>query len=190
VRIIGGRLKGRRLAAVRGPLRPTADRVREAIFNILGAACHQARVLDLFAGTGALGIEALSRGASRAVFVENHRSSLQVLRRNVEQCGLAQVSRIMALPAAKALPRLAAAGEKFSLIFLDPPYGSGQAGAVLTLLAESRLLRPEGRIIVEHGRQDEPASTYQDLTRTDQRRYGGTLVSFYGVAGFQFPVSS
>ena len=88
MRIIGGRLKGRRLTGVKGQIRPTADRVREAIFNILGPEVPGSLVLDLFAGTGALGIEALSRGAKTAVFVENHGTSLQVLRRNLSQCAL------------------------------------------------------------------------------------------------------
>ena len=129
MRIIGGRLKGRRLTGVRGQIRPTADRVREAIFNILGPEVPGSLVLDLFAGTGALGIEALSRGAQAAVFVENHSTSLQVLRRNVDQCALSEVSRVLPLATEKALPKLAAAGAQFSLIFLDPPYGRGLAAA-------------------------------------------------------------
>lgn len=179
MRIIGGRLKGRRLTGVKGQIRPTADRVREAIFNILGPDVNDSLVLDLFAGTGALGIEALSRGARNAVFVEKHTSALQVLRRNLAQCGLNEVSRVLPFSTEKALPRLAAAGEFFSLIFLDPPYGHGLAAANLLSLAKINLLAPGGQIVVEHSRLEVLAEAYHHLRRNDQRRYGATMISFY-----------
>ena len=189
MRIIGGRLKGRRLARVKGQIRPTADRVREAIFNILGPDVNDTQVLDLFAGTGALGIEALSRGARNAVFVENHPSALQVLQRNLAQCGLTEVCRVLPLPASKALTRLAASGERFSLIFLDPPYGYGIPDTLLPVLAQKNLLAPNGRIIVEHSRLEDLAAAYQNLVRHDQRRYGATLVSFYTFSNHEHPGS-
>ena len=127
MRIIAGALKGRVLAPVQGRTRPTAARVREAIFNILGAAVAEARVLDLFAGTGALGIEALSRGAAAAVFVEDHPEALKGLRRNLETLGLVERSQVLPLPVAAALRKLAARGEPFDLVFLDPPYGGDVA---------------------------------------------------------------
>lgn len=185
MRIIGGRLKGRRLAGVKGQIRPTADRVREAIFNILGPQVVDTKVLDLFAGTGALGIEALSRGAQNAFFVENHHSALQVLQRNLMQCGLTEVSRVVALPAVQALSRLAAAGEHFSLIFLDPPYDFGIPAAILPVLAEKKLVAPSGQVIVEHSRREELAAAYNDLVRSDQRRYGATLISFYACRNYE-----
>jgi 16S rRNA (guanine(966)-N(2))-methyltransferase RsmD len=160
-------------------MRPTADRVREAIFNILGLEVTNSVVLDLFAGTGALGIEALSRGARSATFVEIQASALRVLHRNLEQCGLFEASRVLALPADKALPRLAAAGDEFSLIFLDPPYGQGIAAKILLLMAKRNLLSPGGQIIAEHSRLEELAAVYEPLERHDQRRYGATMVSFY-----------
>lgn len=179
MRIIGGRLKGRRLTGVRGQIRPTADRVREAIFNILGPDVDDSLVLDMFAGTGALGIEALSRGASQAVFIEKHPSALQVLRKNLVQCGLQEVSRVLPLGTEKAVPRLAAAGEHFSLVFLDPPYGHGLVAVNLLLLAKTGLVAPGGQIVVEHSRLEELAEAYRPLTRHDQRRYGATMISFY-----------
>jgi 16S rRNA (guanine966-N2)-methyltransferase len=179
LRIIGGRLKGRRLAGVRGQIRPTADRVREAIFNILGPEVNDSLVLDLFAGTGALGIEALSRGARSVIFVENHRSALQVLQQNLTKCGLNELSRVLPVAADKALPRLAAQSEHFSLIFLDPPYGYGIAARILPLLAQKNLVVPGGLIIAEHSRLEELAEVYQSLVRHDQRRYGATMISFY-----------
>lgn len=179
MRIIAGRLKGRRLAAVRGAIRPTADRVREAIFNILGPLVPEAQVLDLFAGTGALGIEALSRGAGRAVFVENQVSALQVLRRNLAQCQLMEAGQILPQDAVRALAALAARGERFDLIFLDPPYSQGLAEAIVPLVARTGLLAPEGILVVEHRRDEDLAETYPPLARRDQRRYGATLISFY-----------
>src|SRR3990170_4138560 len=121
MRIIAGSLKGRRLAAVKGKIRPTSDKVREAIFSILGPAVVEARVLDLFAGTGALGLEALSRGAETAVFVEEHPASLAVLRRNVESLGLSDRVEVLPLPVNAGLKKLAARRAAFDLTFLDPP---------------------------------------------------------------------
>ena len=117
MRIIAGSFKGRRLAAVRGKIRPTSDKVREAVFNILGPAVTEARVLDLFAGTGALGLEALSRGANLAVFVEDHAASLTVLRRNVETLGLTDRVEVLPLSVKAGLKKLAARQAEFELAF-------------------------------------------------------------------------
>jgi 16S rRNA (guanine(966)-N(2))-methyltransferase RsmD len=163
--------------------------VREAIFNILGPEVNDSLVLDLFAGTGALGIEALSRGARRAVFVENHRSALQVLQQNLKQCGLNELSRVLPVAADKALHRLAVQSEHFSLIFLDPPYGYGIAARILSLMAQKNLVVPGGLIIAEHSRQEELAEVYQSLVRNDQRRYGATMVSFYSCGPNEHPGS-
>jgi 16S rRNA (guanine966-N2)-methyltransferase len=135
MRIIAGALKGRRLAPVHGRIRPTAAKVRESVFNILGDAVLGVRVLDLFAGTGALGIEALSRGAAATVFVEDHPGALKVLRRNLEDLGLGGQATVWPLPVMAALKKLAGRGEGFDLAFLDPPYGGGEAEAALKALA-------------------------------------------------------
>ena len=179
MRIIAGAFKGRRLAPVKGRTRPTAAKVREAIFNILGSAVLEARVLDLFAGTGALGIEALSRGAAVAVFVEDHPESLKVLRRNLEDLGLADRTTIWPLPVATALKQLAGQGEPFGLAFLDPPYGAGEAVMALTALAELPILRPGARVVVEHSRREGLPEVCGVLTRLTVRRYGDTQAAFY-----------
>ena len=179
MRIIAGRFKGRRLAAVRGSMRPTADRVREAVFNILGAEVSGARVLDLFAGSGALGIEALSRGAEAAVFVEQHPTALAVLRRNLELCGLTAQTAVLAQPVAAALRGLAAQGRNFTLVFCDPPYGQGLVRDTLERLGEVGLVAPGGLVAAEHSRRDEPAPEYGALARIQERRYGDTVVTFY-----------
>ncbi len=179
MRIIAGRLKGRRLAAVRGPVRPTADRVREAVFNILGSAVEGARVLDLFAGSGAMGIEALSRGAATAVFVEDHPAAVGVLRRNLELCGLTAAGQVRAQAAAAALKALSAQGRQFEVIFCDPPYGRGLAADSLARLAAGSLAAPGAVAVVEHSRREELAAVYESWGRRQERRYGDTVVSFY-----------
>ena len=179
MRIIAGALKGRVLAPVKGRTRPTAAKVREAIFNILGPVVLEAQVLDLFAGTGALGIEALSRGAVRAVFVEDHPEALKGLRRNLETLGLLDRSLVLPLPVAAALRKLAAQGERFGLVFLDPPYGGGVAAATLAALAGSSLLLPQVRVVAEHSRRETLPELAGVLDLQVLRRYGDTQVAIY-----------
>jgi 16S rRNA (guanine966-N2)-methyltransferase len=179
MRIIAGAFKGRRLAPVKGRMRPTAAKVREAVFNILGPDLHGVRVLDLFAGTGALGIEAISRGAAGAVFVEDHPESLQVLHRNLEGLGLKGQTRVWPLPVALALKKLAGQGARFDLAFLDPPYGGGAATAALQALAAQGLLEPGARVVVEHSPRDTLPEACGPFKRLTLRRYGDTQVAFY-----------
>jgi 16S rRNA (guanine966-N2)-methyltransferase len=179
VRVIAGALKGRRLAPVQGRIRPTSAKVREAVFNILGPGVVGVRVLDLFAGTGALGIEALSRGATRALFVEEHPGALKVLRRNLEDLGLLDRITVWALPVAAALKKLAGRGERFGLVFLDPPYGGGAAAAALRALADLNLLAPGAQVVVEHSRRESLPEVGGQLAPLGVRRYGDTQVAFY-----------
>lgn len=181
MRIIAGTLKGRRLAAVKGKIRPTSDKVREAVFSILGPAVLEARVLDLFAGTGALGLEALSRGGQTAVFVEEHPASLAVLRRNIESLGLSDRAEVLAMAVKAGLRKLASRRAVFDLAFLDPPYGEGLAAAALQDLAEARILSPRAWIVAEHSRRDVLPEVVRALQRTDLRTYGDTRVAFYEV---------
>src|SRR6185437_5469845 len=152
MRVVGGRLRSRPIAGPKGPgLRPTADRLREALFNILqhayGDPVAGARVLDLFAGTGALGIEALSRGASFALFVDDGVEARALLRQNSESLGLGGISRIFRRDATKLGP--AHPIEPFSLVFLDPPYSRGLAEKALVSARERGWLKPEALIVVE-----------------------------------------
>ncbi|MCL6622486.1 MAG: 16S rRNA (guanine(966)-N(2))-methyltransferase RsmD [Syntrophobacterales bacterium] len=182
MRIIAGEFRGRRLAGVKGGVRPTSDRVREAIFSILGEGVAGARVLDLFAGTGALALEALSRGAGSAVLVEEAPAALAVIRRNVAALGVEARVRLLPLPVAGAIKKLAQAGERFDLIFLDPPYGRGLAAATLQLLGEGGVLAAGARVVAEMSRRESPPPAAGCLTLTDLRRYGDTQVAFYGPA--------
>jgi 16S rRNA (guanine966-N2)-methyltransferase len=182
MRIIAGAFKGRRLAPVKGRIRPTAAKVREAVFSILGPAVGGLRVLDLFAGTGALGIEALSRGAAEGVFVEDHPESLKVLCRNLADLGLAGRTTVWPLPVAMALKQLADRGEVFGLAFLDPPYCGPEAVAALSALAELPVLLPGARVVVEHSRRESLPEACGALTRLTLRRYGDTQVAIYLMA--------
>lgn len=179
MRIIAGSFKGRRLAPVKGRIRPTAAKVREAVFNILGPAVREVRVLDLFAGTGALGIEALSRGARDAVFVEEDPVALQVLRRNLESLGLTACSKVWPLAVLAVLKKLSARGEQFGLAFLDPPYVEGLAAATLTALAAGGILQPGAWVVAEHSRRETLPESCGRLTLRELRRYGDTQVAFY-----------
>jgi 16S rRNA (guanine966-N2)-methyltransferase len=177
--------RGRRIRAPRGlGTRPTAAKVREALFNILGPPPGGA-VLDLFAGTGALGIEALSRGAERAVFIERDRQALGALRENLKELGLADRAVVVAADVKTGLRRLASSlgpEERFSWVFLDPPYAVDQASvteAVLAELTERNLLTGCAVVTVEHDGRHRPPASVGALFLTDRREYGDTELSFY-----------
>lgn len=180
LRIIAGELRGRRLAAVPGLLtRPTADRTREAIFNILGNAVRGAQVVDLFAGTGAYGIEALSRGAAAAVFVEIGRQALSVLHSNITACGLADRARVIRWDAGRNLNCLRTGCGPFHLAFMDPPYHAGLVAPALRHLALARCMAHSAVIVVEHDDR-EPVAAEEPYCLDGCRRYGKTVVSLLG----------
>jgi 16S rRNA (guanine966-N2)-methyltransferase len=152
MRVVGGRLRGRAIASPSSrDIRPTADRLRESLFNILmhayGDPVRDARVLDLFAGTGALGIEAVSRGAAFALFVDNGAEARALLRQNVETLGLGGVTKVFRRDATKLGP--AHPLEPFSLVFMDPPYGKGLAEQALASLRDGGWLAPQALLVVE-----------------------------------------
>ncbi|MFP4444913.1 MAG: 16S rRNA (guanine(966)-N(2))-methyltransferase RsmD [Desulfosudaceae bacterium] len=179
LKVIGGRLKGRKLASPRGrTVRPTAGKVREAMFNIIGPAAKEAVALDLFAGAGALGIEALSRGAARAVFIDNSREALSIIHRNIATCGLADQAVVLARDATRDLGLPLAADLCADLVFLDPPYRAGLAGRALAALEKSSALSGETLVIVEHGIREPLEGLPGRFAVTDRRKYGDTLVSF------------
>lgn len=179
IRIIGGDLKRRRLAtAPDRSIRPTGDRIREAIFNIIGARVRGAVVLDLFAGTGALAIEALSRGAAAAVLIDHHRLSLNLIHRNLRACGLESRGRVVQWDITGNLNCLASQHPRFNLVFMDPPYGRDLVAPALEHLQRSGALAPHARLMVEHGAQESLVDMPDDFALADQRRYGKTLVSF------------
>ena len=180
MRIVGGRLRSRPLAGPKSDaVRPTSDRLREALFNILthsyGDPVTGARVLDLFAGTGALGIEAISRGAAYALFVDEGIEARALLRDNIESLGLGGVTRIFRRDAAKLGPVHPL--EPFSLVFLDPPYGKGLAEKALTSAREGGWLEPEALIVVEESA--EAAFKAPDgFSELERRQYDATEFVF------------
>jgi 16S rRNA (guanine(966)-N(2))-methyltransferase RsmD len=179
MRLTGGSDRGRKLRAPRGQAtRPTASRVREAIFNILGPP-DDAQVLDLFAGTGALGIEALSRGAAAACFVERDGRALQSLYRNLRELGLSGRSQVMGMDVHSAIGRLDEVDRRFGWVFVDPPYAAGEVGRVLEGLSGSRILAACAVVVVEHDKRNVPPDQAGMLNLCDRRFYGDTGVSFY-----------
>jgi len=178
MRITAGRMKGRRLARP-AAIRPTSDKVRQAIFNILGAAVEGAEVLELFAGSGALGLEAWSRGAARVTFVESGRAALAVLRRNLAAGPGTGHATLVPLDVWAALRRFQRAGCRFDLVLMDPPYRRGLAKKCLLAIAACGILRHTGWLVVEHDRQDDLPETAGSLSRRSLHRYGDTVVSCY-----------
>lgn len=174
-RITGGSHRGRRLKVPPGlGVRPTSDRVKQALFNILGPQVVGARVLDLFAGSGALGLEALSRGASTCLFVERHPRALAALRENLAGLGMEDRGRVLALDVRRSLPALKREGG-FELVLADPPYEKGLVGAALAAAAAA--LVPGGTLVVEHS-PGEPPGEVEGLRLYDQRGYGQTRLSY------------
>jgi 16S rRNA (guanine966-N2)-methyltransferase len=188
MRIVGGRHRGRALQAPPGAaVRPTGDRAREALFNILahrgwgeggGPAYAGITVLDAFAGTGALGLEALSRGAERAFFVENDRTALETLRRNIAGLGEQARARVIAADATAPPAASAACG----LVFLDPPYRSGLAAPALAALDARGWLAPGAVCVVETATKENFAPP-SGFTLLDERRYGAARLSFLRMPG-------
>ncbi|MFQ5881737.1 MAG: 16S rRNA (guanine(966)-N(2))-methyltransferase RsmD [Candidatus Methylomirabilales bacterium] len=182
MRVIGGTAKGRRLKVPRKKgVRLTSDYLREALFDILGSSVRGVRFLDLYAGSGAVGIEALSRGGGEVIFLEQDPGCLRVLRENLEATGLGQ-RRVVAGDVLRILSRLNRQGERFDIIFLDPPYGTGLAQRTLALVASSDLLQPRGVVIVERFAKDLLPESVGNLLRVRETVHGQTVLSFYGRA--------
>ena len=179
MRIIGGTLKGRKLATIRGKIiRPTADRLREAIFNILADRVENSVVLDLFAGTGALGIEAFSRGAQSVVFVDNSISAIAVLKKNISTCALEENATIIKWDISKNLNCIQSINPAFDLVFLDPPYNKDCLKPVLHSLSRNDALETGACLVIEHSDTEPVPLKIPVFNIADQRRYGRTLISF------------
>ncbi len=175
MRVTGGRLGGRLLRAPRGrAVRPTADRVRESLFARLGDL-EDCVVLDLYAGSGSLGIEALSRGAAQAIFVERAAPALTALRANLEALDLEAVTQVQRGDVPVVVRRLAAAGSRFDRIFLDPPYASDEVSRALRAIATSGILAEGAELVVEAPLRH-PPDPIEGLARIDQRSYGDTAI--------------
>lgn len=181
MRVIGGNAKGRRLLVPKGPaVRPTAVRVKNSLFNILPGDLAGMTVLDLFAGTGNLTIEALSRGAAEALLVEISPRSAEVIRENLRRFGYdGERVTLWVAPVARTLRTLARRERKFDLIFLDPPYGKCLVGASLEIIGRGQLLSASGTVVAEHSAREAVSACYGSLVLNDQRHYGDTRLSFF-----------
>jgi len=192
MRVIAGTYRSRKLQTLRGTaLRPSSDRLRETLFNVLGPEVGESVFVDLFAGSGAVGIEALSRGAREAIFVESHPAGVALLRRNLESLGIdvagprarkgfAGTAEILVLDVANALDRLISRGTRAGIVFADPPYADARAyETVLDLLGESDLLVRNGVLILEHARRNALPAVAGQLERTRELEQGDSSLSFY-----------
>lgn len=179
MRIIGGKLRGKKLAMIRGTLiRPTADRLRESIFNILGDSVIEATVLDMFAGSGAHGIEALSRGAVSAVFMDKSKKAISIIQKNIRLCALEDRVKIIRWDIIKNLTCLKSYRLTFNLIFMDPPYNQNYIKPALLNLFRNGSIEKGACIVVEHSHHEQIPKNLIPFKILDQRRYGKTLVSF------------
>jgi 16S rRNA (guanine966-N2)-methyltransferase len=179
LRIIGGRLKGKKLFSIPGKkVRPTADRLRESIFNILSFKVLEATVLDLFSGTGAFGIESLSRGAQYAVFVEKSGDALVVIKRNIQAIALEERTRVIKWDIAKNLNCLRRIPFRYDLVFMDPPYNRDIVQKGLRNLYRCGCLNRGVCIVVEHSASEPIPENTMEFATSDQRKYGKTLVTF------------
>jgi 16S rRNA (guanine966-N2)-methyltransferase len=186
MRIVGGKFRGRPIIAPEGrDTRPTSDRTREAVFNVLSHAgwspgLEERRVLDLFAGSGALGFEAMSRGSAFALFVETDAAARGALRDNIEALGLFGATRIHRRDATDLGAKPAGLGEPFDLVFMDPPYHRGLGDAALARLAPGGWITPDALIVFECAADEAPATPGFDIL--DQREYGAAKVVFLRAA--------
>jgi 16S rRNA (guanine966-N2)-methyltransferase len=179
MRIVAGELKGRRLQAPRGmETRPTSDKVREAIFSILAGTFVGEPVLDLFAGTGALGIEALSRGAARAVFVERGAHACRCIRQNLESLHVDDRGKLLCMPAERALTLL---DEPFGLILLDPPYAYPDVHRIMVTVSGAPVVGCDTMVVFEHSPRVSLAARYGNLAVWRHKVYGDTAVSIFVV---------
>jgi 16S rRNA (guanine(966)-N(2))-methyltransferase RsmD len=183
VRVIAGALKGRRLVTPRGATtRPTADQVRIALMDTLAPRLPDARVLDLFAGAGGVGLEALSRGAAHVTFVERDPRALDALLENIRTLDLESRTDVVRGDVVRQLARLAGEGRRFEIVFLDPPYATDDAERTLAALGDGALIAPEGLVIAQHLTK-RPLPEYGALRAFRDRRFGETTLTFFRAGG-------
>ena len=181
MRITGGKIKGRHLTSPKGlNIRPTTDKVRESVFNIIGHDLSGLRVIDLFAGTGSLGLEALSRGAFSVTFIDYSGRAIKLIKKNLLLCGHQTSGIIIKKDLRNGLPRRhAIMNEQFDLVFLDPPYRKGFAPLLLQEISTRRILSSNSRVVFETSKNEVLPVSYENLEIVDTRLYGDTKISIY-----------
>lgn len=184
MRVIAGLCRGRRLKSVKGwNTRPTADRVKEAVFNVLGNRTIDASFLDLFAGTGNMGIEAISRGCSLAVFVEKDRKAVQVIKDNLLNCNIMDRALIFHLDCIKALKIIKKENIKFNLVYLDPPYKMEIIKEVLEYLVDLQLLHEDAIVMAETSVETQLTPVCKNLHMVKESKYGDIKITYYQLKG-------
>lgn len=179
VRVISGSARGLKLNTPGDDrVRPTTDRVKESMFNIVQDWVYDSQVLDLFAGSGALGIEALSRGASQAVFCDNSLDSIKIIKSNIEKARVADRSQIVSGDFKRCLMDMEAKNQSFDMIFVDPPYYEGLFEEVLDTIRSCKILKKDGIVIVEHDAK-KPIGQVEGLEVYKEKKYGITMLTFY-----------
>jgi 16S rRNA (guanine966-N2)-methyltransferase len=180
MRITGGKIRGRVLSSPRGmDIRPTTDRVREAIFNIIGQDLSGLKVLDLFAGTGSLGLEALSRGADHAVFIDNSNQSVNLIKKNLALCGFDDSATILKTDLKKGSRLNHPMLKAIDLIFLDPPYGKDLIIPLLEGMSRTDILKKSSCVVAELSKKEDLPTIIEQLEMTDIRLYGDTKIIIY-----------
>ena len=184
MRVVAGERKGMPLKAVTGSTtRPTTDKVKESIFNIIGPFFNGGTALDLFAGSGGLGIESLSRGAEHAIFIEKDAKAFQVLQENIKKCRYENCSELFRIDAKRAVKALLKRDITFNLVFLDPPYHHKEYYDLVQVLVEHEKVQRYGIILCEHAKEVELPSSFGAFLLQRQETYGGTIISVYRCAG-------
>lgn len=180
MRIIGGQAKGRRLYLPKGdPIRPTSDKIKEALFNIIQPV-EGISFLDLYAGAGCIGLEALSRGAAKAVFVEKQFVLIDAIQKNIQTCGFADRTEVVSADVKRGIDMLSRRRDYFHILFADPPYDQGLVVQTLQLLKDGLLMAENALVIIQHSIREDFLEKFQDerLKMADQRRYGDSALSF------------
>ncbi|NLV37257.1 MAG: 16S rRNA (guanine(966)-N(2))-methyltransferase RsmD [Clostridiaceae bacterium] len=180
LRVIAGSARGHKLKTLKGvETRPTSDKVKESVFNIIAADIADSNVLDAFAGTGSLGIEALSRGAKKAVFMDKSAISCGIIRENLVHTNLRDQAEVYVTDYKSGIERLCRKGYKFSVVFLDPPYNKNFIQEALKLVAKNDIIDNGGIIVAEHSHYDDLPESCDRLKAVDTRKYGDTMITIY-----------
>lgn len=184
MRVVSGEFRRRVIKAVPGnTTRPTTDKIKESIFNIVGPYFNGGDALDLFAGSGGLGIEALSRGIDKVTFIDNNYLSIKTIKENIDNLKIEDYSKVIKSDAFKILPVLANNGDKFDLVFLDPPYKGQKINEIITFIEDHEILNEDGIIVAECNKEDELIEDYKELLMTKSVIYGITKITIYKKRG-------
>ncbi|HYA15240.1 MAG TPA: 16S rRNA (guanine(966)-N(2))-methyltransferase RsmD [Syntrophales bacterium] len=182
MRIIGGEAKGKHIySPKRSQTRPTSDGIKESLFNILQDVSGKS-FIDLFAGSGNVGLEALSRGAAKVVFIEKNTAMANSIKRNIRELGFSDKCKVLAAKAVKGIRQLQKNGESFDFLFADPPYEKGFIREIIRCLCDGSVISQDGIVIIQHSKREDVLGQQTDkFVLTDQRRYGDTLLSFFKI---------